>query len=278
MTLREIVESFDGRLTKADRQVLQVLLADPAGGPFLSAQELAERASVHPTSAVRLAQKLGFSGYPDLRSKLREELLGRPAAPERMQQRLAHLGHGSLKAFADTEIAALYALSEQVHQDDIEKTAKILMAARRIYLFAFGHAEILALLMDMRLSRSGYQTRVMRQSPRHLATDLVNIGGEDAVLAFRFSADDTLVPAILDHTNAVGANSVVVCDTVGLTLRPNPDILLSASRGTIDEAQSLTVPMAICNTIILAISQFDDGHSISQLAKIGVMREKLGTT
>jgi DNA-binding MurR/RpiR family transcriptional regulator len=275
MTLREIVERFDGRLTNADQQLLQALLSNPDEGVFLSAQEIAERASVHPTSAVRLAQKLGFSGYPELRGKLREDMLGRPKAAERIQHRLEHLGHGSLKAFVDSEITALQDLPDQLSQAEIEAAARVLVEAERIYLFGYGHSEVLTMLMEIRLARSGYNTRVMRQPERHLATDLANIAPQDALLLFTFNTIDKRVPVILEHTTSIGAQSVAISDPIGLMLRPNPDILLSASRGKDGEAQSLTVPMAICNTLILIISQIDDGHTIDRLAKLGAMREKL---
>ena len=49
------------------RRVVRALLSSPQDGTFLSAKDVARRASVHPTSAVRLAQKLGFTGYRDFR-------------------------------------------------------------------------------------------------------------------------------------------------------------------------------------------------------------------
>jgi DNA-binding MurR/RpiR family transcriptional regulator len=275
MTLREIVENYDGRLTNADRQLLDALFANPNEGTFLSAQEVAERASVHPTSAVRLAQKLGFSGYPELRAKLREDLLGRPEAAERIQQRLEHLDQGSLKAFVDSEVATLQALPEQVSQPDLEAAAHAIVDATRIFLFGYSHSEALVMLMEMRLARSGYTTRIMRQSEHHLATDLANMTENDVLLLFAFNAVDKRVPAILEHAALTGTRSIAITDSAGLLLRPNPDILMRASRGQPGEAQSLTVPMAICNTLILIISQLDQGHSINRLEKASAIRAKL---
>jgi hypothetical protein len=74
MGLRELIEGFDGRLSKADSRVVCVLLASPQEGTFLSDKDVARRASVHPTSAVRLAQILGFTGYRDLRAKLQQDI------------------------------------------------------------------------------------------------------------------------------------------------------------------------------------------------------------
>ena len=75
MTFEEVIETFPGRLTKTDRRIIDELLANPREGALLSLPEIANRAAAHPTSAVRLAQKLGYSGYPELRSQLQSEML-----------------------------------------------------------------------------------------------------------------------------------------------------------------------------------------------------------
>ncbi|MEX2450250.1 MAG: MurR/RpiR family transcriptional regulator [Rhodospirillales bacterium] len=275
MNLRQIVEDFDGRLTKSDQRLVKALLANPAESAFLSSQELADKASVHPTTAVRLARKLGFDGYSELRLKLQSDLIGMSPAAERMQRRLEQLDHGSLSAFVDSEIGALRNLPNQVAQADMEKAARILCDANRIFLFGLGHAEAMVLLMDMRLSRSGYCTRIMRQSPRRLAPELMNIGANDAVLLFMFSEIEQDVQFILQHVRDVGAKSIVISDLIGPLLRPNPDVLLGASRGEVGDARSIVVPMTICNTLILLVSETDGGTSIKHLAKVTELRRKL---
>jgi len=273
MSLRQIVEEFGGRLSKSDQRLVHVLLSNPAESAFLSAQDLAERADVHPTTAVRLARKLGFSGYPDLRSKLQNDLIGSSQAVERVQKRLEHLGHGSLQAFVDSEINALSALPTQISQEDIKQAAQAIVDANNIFLFGYGHSEALVCLMEMRLNRSGYLTRIMREPSRHLAADTKNIRAGDAVLLFIFNSIEPRVPSMLEHIHNVGATSIVISDPVGPVLRPRPEILLSASRGEVGEARSLTVPMAICNTLILVISELDGHKSFDHLSSVSEQRQ-----
>jgi len=275
MSLRQIVEDHSGRLTKSDRRLVQVLLSNPRESAFLSAQDLAERAAVHPTTAVRLARKLGFGGYPDLRAKLQDELIGGSQAVERVQQRLEHLGHGSLEAFVQSEVATLSALPSQISQQELEKTAETIVEGKTTFLFGYGHSEALVTLMDIRLSRSGFVTRVMREPPRHLAADIENIGAGDVVILFVFNVISPRISAILKQAKDVGAKSIVISDPIGPLLRPLPDILLSASRGEVGEARSITVPMAICNALILVISEIDEGRSINHLALVSKRRKNL---
>ena len=75
MSFRGRVDDHRSRLTSADLRVLDVLLSHPTDAAFLPADQVASRAGVHVAAATRLAKKLGYSGYPDLRSALQTELL-----------------------------------------------------------------------------------------------------------------------------------------------------------------------------------------------------------
>lgn len=275
MTLQEVVEQFSGQLTKADRKVVEELLANPREGAFLSLPELALRAAVHPTSAVRLAKKLGYSGYPELRSQLQTELLDVPPPAERVRERLAHMSRGSiLSALVHSEITALQQLPNLITQADIERAAKAIIKARRIYVFGRNHAVALMQLMTLRLRRSGYPAQSIERYGLELADDLLDLGAKDLVIGFGFTKPPEDLQKALQYAARVGARTMVISDHIGTTLRPNPDFLLAASRGARGESQSLTVPMAICNTLILEISRLDRGKSLKNLEKLDQLENR----
>lgn len=277
MTLQEIVENYDGLLTKTDRKVVDELLSNPREGAFLSLPELAMRADVHPTSAVRLARKLGYSGYPELRSQLQSELLDVPPAAERVRERVAHLSSGSiLSGLVQSEIAALEKLPHVISQRDIDDTARAIVKARRIYVYGRSHATALKLLMTLRLKRSGYQARAIERYGMELADDLLDMQSQDVVLGFAFTKPRPALEAVLSHAHDIGATTIVVSDHTGAMLRPNPKILLAASRGGRGESQSLTVPMAICNTLILELSRIDRRKSLKALETLDALKHTFG--
>ncbi|WKL39146.1 hypothetical protein Q1M64_06285 (plasmid) [Sinorhizobium meliloti] len=57
---------------------------------------------------------------------------------------------------------------------------------------------------------------------------------------------------------------------MGPSLSPKADHLLAAPRaGDADAFQTLTVPMAICNGLILSMAQSDEVRSLSNLEQLG---------
>jgi DNA-binding MurR/RpiR family transcriptional regulator len=276
MSLHDLVREAGGRLTEADRRLVDALMAHPKQTAFLSANEVARRASVHPASAVRFARKLGFDGYRELRASLQKELFGVSEAAERMRRRISHVGRGSvLKAFVDSEITTLGRLAEQVSDEAIGAAARAVGRASQTFLFGVGHATALTALLEARLGRLGYRTQLLRHAPRDLATNLAQARAGDAFVLFAFNAVNPLVPRVIRHARAVRATSIVISDLVGLTMRPNPDVLLAAARGGEGEPRSLAVPMTICNAMVLNVSRLDQGKTLRHLEALDVLRKEL---
>ncbi len=270
MSFRTRIEQHQDRLTVADQRLVRELLANPTEGAFLSTAGLADRASVHPATVVRLAQKLGFGGYPELRAELQAEIIKTKEPAERVRRRLAHLEDGSiLAALVESEINTLRQLGEQVSEAQIQAAARTLIAARQVFLFARGNAMMLVELMGRRLRRTGFKAIFLTHQGRELAERVLTLGQEDVVLAFAFhSVPRGLVP-LLEHATAVGATSILISDVIGPLVAPKPDMILAANRGLEDEFLTLTVPMAICNALILAIARLDEGRSLQALDRLG---------
>lgn len=267
LSLKTTVETYDGTLTASEKRLVQALLSRPNEAALLSAAELSARAGVHQATAVRLAQKLGYRGYPELRTRLQTDLLqGEPAS--RLQRRLERSRAGILAALVESEVEALQALPTYVSQEQLERAAALLIGAERVFLFAQGHASSLSELLDRRLRRSGFQTVVLGSSRRDLAEHLLGLGANDAMLAFAFHREPDYLGHLLSYAREVGASTLLVSDPLGSTVRPQPDLVLAAPRGEAEAFQTLSVPMAICNALVLSIAALDKGRSVETLERL----------
>ena len=69
------------QLTPAERRVCDALLGDYPVAGLQSITRLAEAAGVSTPTVIRLARKLGFDGFPELQSALRDEASAQMRAP-----------------------------------------------------------------------------------------------------------------------------------------------------------------------------------------------------
>jgi DNA-binding MurR/RpiR family transcriptional regulator len=275
MGFRETVGAHEGRLTPADRRLVETLLADPAAGAYQSAARIGARAGVHASAVVRLARRLGYSGFPALRESLRREVIEDRGTGELVRRRLAGADGDVLRSVIARDRAALDELGFHVEQADIERAAALLRAARRVPVFGEGTAETLVLFMTRRLRRAGVVAERVHPTTRGAAEALTTLRADDVLLAFSFRRPPPLLPGLLGEVAGAGAASVAITDLPGLMLRPRPDVLLAAPRGPEGEAHTLTVPMAIANALLLTLARKGDGRTLDSMDRYAQLRRRL---
>jgi len=81
MSIQDLIASSSDRLTPTERRIAALVLEEPTLLAFGTVSDLANRADTSRPSIVRFATKLGFEGYTDLQSSIREELSHQLSSP-----------------------------------------------------------------------------------------------------------------------------------------------------------------------------------------------------
>ena len=279
LALSDLISRHSTRLTEADTRLLDVLLQDPVRAAMDNGKNVSSRAGVHPASAVRLARRLGFKGYPELRAFLQNSLTAggndfeSPAA--RMAARLVKAeDDGLLASVLDSEIAALQQARNSVSDTDIRAFSQALRDSRKIYIFGRGHFAALGYLLALRLTRSGYDAIDLASQMHRIVETLTPLSSKDVVLLFAFRKAPPLLQEVQELAAERGAKTLALTDVGGARIDPAPDHQILVSRGKPGESQSLVVPMTIINAIILDLASIDGGRSINALSAFRSFRAK----
>jgi len=277
MSFKLAVERFNGRLTEADRALISIILGDPLQVVFQSAQELANQAGVHASTVVRLARKLGFDGFPGLRKALQSETKVAFGPGERVRRRLSKADESSsLSMLIHTEIAAIEAIEETISQAEIDNAANILAGAKKIFIVGRGSAAPLGVHLERRLRRWGFQVSIsLNMQARDLAASLIGMGRDDALISFAFQSPNSLhagYSALLKYSYSVGAKSIVISDSLGPTLRPNPDALLSVSRPDEAELSMRTAPLLVCEALAITLAHMSPERAVGSSEALEKLR------
>ncbi|MET3791356.1 MurR/RpiR family transcriptional regulator [Aquamicrobium terrae] len=270
MTILERIKSNSAKLTDSDQKLLTALLENRAEAAYLSGSQLAERAQVHEASATRLAQKLGYKGYPDLRAQLQREVIEGQDAANRMRRSVAKVEHGDFLAdLVAAEITALESLARCISQGEIDDAADRIFQARRVFIFGQGHAQSVAAFLQRRLDRFGMTTIALTGRGRDIAERVVGMARGDLVLALAFRKQPKSYAPLLRHAADVGAGSILISDLAGPMMEPKADLLLAAPRGRSgSEFQTPTIPLAIVNAILMTIAGRHEEPIIGKLEKL----------
>lgn len=276
MDIFERIKAKLERLTEADRKVIDTLLNNRAETVFLSGPQLAERANVHEATTTRLAQKLGYKGYPEMRGQLQREVMGRQDAADRMRRTVSQVEHGAyLSDLIANEIAALTLLQQSIAQDEIDRAAEMIVNARHVFVFAQGHALSVATFLRRRLDRFGMTTVLLTGRGRDIAERIVGMQADDVLVAFALRKQPAGYAPLAEFTASAGAKSLLISDLVGPMMQPEVSLMLAASRGRSgNEFQTPTIPLAIVSGILLTIAGRHQKHMIGKLDKLSELFER----
>ena len=257
-SFESLINSFEGKLTDADQELISIILGEPSEAVYLSSAELASKAAVHASTVVRLARKLGFDGFPDMRQKLRQDVEFKKNSSDKIRQRIDLIEKGSnLSDLIESEIAAIAAISNTVSQNQIDEVVNKIYKAKSIFIVGRGSAAPLMTHFERRLRRSGIQCRAaLNLQRRDLAEQLIGIQKGDAIVVFGFQSINSLpsgYSSLIESAKSIGANSIAIGDSTILTARPKPDIVLSVSRPKEGVMQLRSGPMLICEALAMTL-------------------------
>ncbi|WP_433305713.1 MurR/RpiR family transcriptional regulator [Actinoplanes sp. CA-030573] len=244
------------RLSPTQRQVVQRMLGMFPGVAFMSTVEIAEQTGVSQPTVTRLATALGFAGFPEFRSALRDAVLtevpGLAAAP---------------KAEAvDQELANLESLKRELGDDRMREAVRLLAGTAPLGVLGLRASAALA-------GYFGYFARRVLPAVT-VCTDAGTVDdsilelheqGAGALLAFAMPRYPAGTVAALRLARRLGMATVVVTDTALAPFAADADVLLAAPVGTglVFDSHAAAVVLAI--SLLDAVAATDPGRTQRRL-------------
>jgi DNA-binding MurR/RpiR family transcriptional regulator len=252
MGLRKVVSENTRSLTQSERRVVATLMRDVRESALLPAANIASIADVHESTVVRLAQKLGYTGYSDLREALRDDVRELDDRTSRLVKLNDERGY-DLASLVLAEAQALMRLPDHLSQAELDDSAQLLLDARHIFIHGNHFAVPLVTFLDRRLRLLGFRTTALASEGRELAERASSIGEGDLVFAFALRREPTALAALLARASDVGASSIVLTDIHGLAMETTPTKLLLAPRGIDEDFRTQVVPHLVCYALQLSL-------------------------
>ncbi|WGW11365.1 MurR/RpiR family transcriptional regulator [Saxibacter everestensis] len=235
--------------------LLHQLQTHPSRASYASAHELATASGTTVATVTRLAQSLGFEGWPDLQRQIRTRHLSYLSLTEviRAHQGSALPSHSSVQQDLDS----LAVFLREVDHDQLNRIATGLGSAHRIYISAEGSYSSIAIAMAHNTRLAGYDAHAIVDGGATLANSIAKMQPGDVYVVVSFWR--LYESALIASTEAKkrGVSVFVISDTVPRELQDSADeIILVPSEGA-SFFPSLTTGMAAQQAIVTALSTID---------------------
>jgi DNA-binding MurR/RpiR family transcriptional regulator len=214
-TIAERMRLHADRFTRAEHRLVSALLANYPVAGLSSITDLAASAGVSTPTVLRLAKKLGFSGFPSLQSALKEEVSAQLQNPISKHDRWsadapeAHM----LNRFAAAVLDNLRTSLKLLDHREFDRIADLLANRRRsIHIIGGRITKTLAeyLFTHLHMIRPGVS--LMPGTPSLWPQYLLNMGQEDALIVFDVRRYDRHVFELARLAKSRGAAIVLFTD------------------------------------------------------------------
>jgi DNA-binding MurR/RpiR family transcriptional regulator len=247
------VQGLEARgTTPAGRQLLRTLLSQPDRASYSSAAQVAEMAGIDASNVTRIAQGLGFSGWPGLQDELRAQYLRSLTLVEIADRHSGEAASGPVQRSIEADRRALALLD--VDAEICATIAARLAAAPTRLALGGGSFGAVAHIFASNCSLAGYPCAHLTEAGG-VANAVARLGGDDVVLIFDFWWLYEGMKRAAAAARKRGATVVVVSDhpNTGLT-RSATHVLTVPSEGGAyfpTMVPAIVVANAICTELAL---------------------------
>jgi len=259
--LRDLIVEKRDKLPRRLAQVAAYTIEFPDDIAFGTVGSISERAAVQPSTLVRFAKALGYSGFSELQAVFQQRLRDRPNNYEaRLQAFDAHTaGHSQAMAlidgFSQAAIQSVERFKERIKPEDLDEAARILADAATVYLIGLRRSYPITSYLNYALGTLGVRT-TLAGSPSGVDREILSFAGpRDAALAVSFTP---YAPATVEYTRQVVSQNtplVAITDSPFSPLALNTSVWFEIVESDFEGFRTLAAATTLAAALAIAVAE-----------------------
>ena len=259
--LRDLIVEVRNKMPKRLAQVAAYTIEFPDDIAFGTVGRISEQAAVQPSTLVRFAKALGYSGFSELQAVFQQRLRDRPNNYDaRLQAFDAHASGLSpamalIDGFSQAAIRSVERFRERVSLETLDEAARILSRAETIYLIGLRRSYPITSYLSYALGTLGMKT-VLIGSPNGVDRELLSFAGpHDAAISASFTP---YAQTAVEYTRQVaGQNTplIAITDSPFSPLVFNTNVWFEIVESDFEGFRTLTATMTLATALAVAVAE-----------------------
>ena len=225
---------------------------------------VAEAAQVQPSSLIRFANALDFSGFSEMQQLFRGHLLERSGSYRERIDQLRRRGPAGGKAsvlhqFVGEAVAELGYLEESVRAADISAAVKLICRASRVHVLAQRRAFPVAAYLSYALIQLELKTYLLDGMGGMLGESLRNVARDDVLVVTSFHSYSPEVVDAAAAAQARGIAVIAITDSALSPLKPSARVCFELGPASDRAFRSLVAPLCLAQALVVTA-----GHHLAE--------------
>ena len=251
----DLIQKKSESFSKGRKKICAYIIEQIEEAAFMTAASLGKEVGVSESTVVRFATELGYAGYPEMQSELRQfVLVQRKSFAEPQTEETLPDETSAVSRVLFEEAERMTRSARTLAKAAFAPVVKAVSDCGRLYLLGFHYAAPLAVYMGnyMRLLHPNVQV-VTSACQTELLEQLMFSGQLDAAVVFDFPSDNEAAVFSSRYLRDKGLKIIGIVDSDTSPIAQFCDHILVADTGRTAFVESLTVPMGIIHGILSAL-------------------------
>ncbi|MFC1936683.1 MurR/RpiR family transcriptional regulator [Chloroflexota bacterium] len=249
MNYEERIREARPRMSKSFSRLADYILDSYVQAALMTATELAHQVDVDAATVVRFAQKLGYSGFPELQDNIKErvkqDLLIRPeqaADPDSIPGVVS----GTLHRLQEAIEQARMLLDANAVAELVGQIGK----ARRIIIAPEGLGQAAAYNLATLLEQGGFLVSQTQPGLTDLARTISSAANDDLLLAIDVTGDAPFIARALAEANAMNIQTAAIVGAASHQSANEAGVVLAAQN-----QPDLNIAIVVVDAIVYALAE-----------------------
>lgn len=251
-----ILKGKNRNLTKTQQRILTYMMDNFDETIFLNASKIAQKTEVSESSVIRLAQALGFDGYPSMQRELQRHSYYRLSMVNRLAE-VVKKTRDEQDIFVKVMQEDISNLTETLKDISIEtfnKAVSEIWSARHVYVLGIREEYAPALVLANSLKCFMKTVKLLEPKCGDIWDDVFGIEKGDLIIGIGFPRYVRLTVDILKYANERGAKVGIITDSLVSPLTQHADWVLPAKCEMESFYITFISAMSIIKALITALS------------------------
>ncbi|UCH10033.1 MAG: MurR/RpiR family transcriptional regulator [Fidelibacterota bacterium] len=182
--IKEKIRNHYQELSRNQKLLAEYIIDHLDRIPFLSVQEVSDNSGASTATIVRFAQRIGFSGYGDLKEAI--SLVLQESFKKNVFPSMAGLGDDVLSSVARQDLQDINDTLVGLDRDDFNRTIELILQADIVYTAGLGVSYLLAQLLAYQLNQAGIESRSLQRGSTSFLEQLLFAGEEDLLIVLSY--------------------------------------------------------------------------------------------
>ena len=251
-----ILQEKESTFSKGQKRIARYITEAYDKAAFMTANKLGKTVGVSESTVVRFAVDLGFDGYPSMQKAMREMVLNRLTAVQRIEVANNRFGDQDVVSMVlHSDMEKLRQTSETISREEFQASVNAILKAKRVFILGVRSVAPLANFLGYYLNYMFTDVHVITGSGSvEMFEKIVGVNSEDVVIAFSFPRYSASTTKGAQYCRSAGATVIGITDSRLSPLGSSSDHILLAKSDMVSLVDSLVAPLSIVNALIVAVA------------------------